>query len=564
MTAGTATPTPAPARSAAPSGRSRIYGFGSVFAKTIRDSRRATIVVAAVLGFLLILVSAAVASAFSTPESRAELAAVIAAVPPILQGLAGKPVNVDSLGGYVNYKYGTFFPLIVSLWSILALSGTLAAETRRGSMEFLAATGLSRRRIAIEKLSAHLLALTITCLVLFVALLLVDAGFATMPQDEITVEMAAGYASWLGLLSLTAGALAWAIAPFLGRGAAVGIAGMVTFAGFFINGYQAAIPGLAPFASLSWFGWTTDHLPLAGQFDWASLLPVVVAIVVLLVIGIEAFARRDLGSIGTIPLPSLPRALMGIEGPTGRAASEQLSTATSWGIGLGFFGLALAGSGSSFIEALNEAPDFLRLLETVFPGADVASPGGFLQLVFVEFGLVLAGLAAATLVARWASDETTGRLEMVLATPMSRARWVLAGWLASLVSIAIFVLMTMVGIAIGATITGGDVVTPVLGALVLGIYAAGLAGVGFAVGGIVRTGIAAPVVAVLTVVTWFFQIVAPALDFPEVIAELALSSHFGQPMLGRWDAVGIVACAALAVGGVLLGMWGMIRRDLRG
>ncbi len=63
----------------------------------------------------------------------------MAAVPPILQGLAGKPVNVETLGGYLQYKYGTFFPLVVSLWSILALSGTLAAEARRGSLEFVAA-----------------------------------------------------------------------------------------------------------------------------------------------------------------------------------------------------------------------------------------------------------------------------------------------------------------------------------------------------------------------------------------------------------------------------------------
>jgi len=560
MSAGTTTPSPA----IAPSGVSRVYGFGSIFAKTLRDSRRATIAVAAVLGFLLILVSAAVASAFSTPESRAELAAVIAAVPPILQGLAGKPVNVDSLGGYVNYKYGTFFPLIVSLWSILALSGTLAAESRRGSMEFLVATGLSRRRIAVEKLAAHILVLTIACVALFVALIVVDGAFARLPQDDITPAMAAGYSLWLGLLSLAAGALAFAVAPFLGRGAAVGIAGMVTFAGFFINGYQVAIPDLAPFANLSWFGWTTDHLPLAGEFDWMSLLPVVVAIVILLVIGVEAFARRDLGSTSAIPLPSPPRALTGVEGPTGRAASEQVSTAASWGIGLGFFGLVLAGSGSSFIEALNEAPDFLRLLETVFPGADIASPGGFLQLVFVEFGLVLAGLAAATLVGRWASDETSGRLEMVLASPLSRARWVVSGWLASLVSIAFIVVLTAIGIAIGATITGGDVVTPVVGALVIGFYAAGLTGVGFAIGGIFGTAAAAPAVAVLTIVTWFFQIVAPALDFPEFVQELALSSHFGEPMLGRWDPVGIVACVALAIGGVLFGMWGLTRRDLRG
>jgi len=203
MTAGTATPTPA----LAPSRPSRVYGFGSIFAKTIRDSRRATIVVAAVLGFLLILVSAAIASAFSTPESRAQVAALIAAVPPILQGLAGKPVNVDSLGGYVNYKYGSFFPLIVSLWSILALSGTLAAESRRGSMEFLAATGMSRRRIALEKVAAHILVITIACVALFLALIVADGAFARLPQDDISAAMAAGYSIWLGLLSLAAGAL---------------------------------------------------------------------------------------------------------------------------------------------------------------------------------------------------------------------------------------------------------------------------------------------------------------------------------------------------------------------
>jgi putative exporter of polyketide antibiotics len=99
---------------------------------------------------------------------------------------------------------------------------------------------------------------------------------------------------------------------------------------------------------------------------------------------------------------------------------------------------------------------------------------------------------------------------------------------------------------------------------VIGIYAAGLAGVGFAVGGIFGTGAAAPAVAVLTIVTWFFQIVAPALDFPDVVQELSLSSHFGQPMLGHWDPVGIVACVALSVAGVAFGAWGLRRRDLRG
>ena len=53
-------------------------------------------------------------------------------MPPILQGLAGKAVNVDTLGGYLQQKYGTFFPLVASLVDP-RLSGTLAGEARRGA-----------------------------------------------------------------------------------------------------------------------------------------------------------------------------------------------------------------------------------------------------------------------------------------------------------------------------------------------------------------------------------------------------------------------------------------------
>jgi putative exporter of polyketide antibiotics len=141
-----------PAEAAVPPIRlkERIYGLGSVFAKTLRDSRRATILVGGVLSLMVIGIGAAIISQFSTPQARQEMGDVIRSVPPILQGLAGKVVNVETLGGYLQYKYGTFFPIIASLWSILALSGTLAAEARRGSLEFVAAGPVTRRRIALE------------------------------------------------------------------------------------------------------------------------------------------------------------------------------------------------------------------------------------------------------------------------------------------------------------------------------------------------------------------------------------------------------------------------------
>ncbi len=540
----------------------RIYGFGSVFAKTIRDSRRATLAVGFIFGLTLIGVSKAIVSEFATPQSRVELGDVIRAVPPILQGLAGKVVNVETLGGYVQYKYGTFFPLVAGLWSILALSGTLAAEARRGSLEFVAATPISRRRLAVQKLLGHVTMLGIAALLIFVSIAIVGS-FATLPGDEIPLEAAAGYTIWLALLALAAGSLAFALGPFVGRGAAAGIAGAVMFGGFIINGYQSAIPALAPFANLTWFGWTTNHIPLAGVYDWPSLLLVAAVVVALLVVGIEAFARRDIGVTSTIPTPSLPRSVVGLRGPTGRVVGHNLPSALAWGIGLGFFGLVLAGSGRSFVEQLAQSPDFVRLLQTVFPNIDVANVGGFLQLLYLQFGLVLAGLAGATLVAGWASDETSGRLEFLLATPLSRLRWVVSGGAGILVGTGVVIGLAIAGIGIGASITGGDITTPMAGAVVLGLFALAMAGIGVAIGGVFGSGYAAPAAALATILTWFVDTVAPALRLPDVVHQLALSAHYGAPMVGRWDLAGIVASVVLALGGVAVGARGFGRRDLR-
>lgn len=540
----------------------RIYGLGSVFGKTLRDSRRATIVVGAVLALILVGVGKAIVTEFATVQSRQEMGDLIRSVPPILQGLAGRVVNVETLGGYMQYKYGAFFPLIASLWSILALSGTLAAEARRGSMEFVAATPTTRRRIAIQKLTGHILVVALACVVVFLALV-VAGSFATLPGDEIPVAAAAGYAIWLGLMALAAGSLAFALAPFVGRGSALGISGAVMFGGFILNGYQAAIPQLAPLANLTWFGWTANHIPLAGLYDWPSLVLGAAVAIVFFVVGIEAFARRDIGVTSAIPTPSLPHALVGLRGPAGRTAGHVLPSALAWGIGIGFFGLAIAGSGRSFVEQLGNSPDFQRLLSTVFPGVDIASVGGFLQLLFVEFGLILAGLAAATLVAGWASDETSGRLELLLATPLSRGRWVVRGALGVVAGVAVVMVLTALGVGIGALMTGGDIVTPIVGTAVLGLYALAMVGVGVAVGGVFGTGAAAPAVALLTVITWFVGILGPALGLPDAVRELALTTHYGQPMLGVWDPVGIIASLLLAVGGVAVGAWGFKRRDLR-
>ena len=118
-------------------------------------------------------------------------------------------------------------------------------------------------------------------------------------------------------------------------GAAAGISGFVTFAGFILNGYQQPVPELAPYANLTWWGWTQNHIPLGGQFDWASVGLLAVVAAILIAVGVEAFARRDLGS-GTARLPiGMPHFLLGLSGPLARTTSLNLGSAFWWGIGVG-------------------------------------------------------------------------------------------------------------------------------------------------------------------------------------------------------------------------------------
>jgi len=64
-------------------------------------------------------------------------------------------------------------------------------------------------------------------------------------------------------------------------------------------------------------------------------------------------------------------------------------------------------------------------------------------------------------------------------------------------------------------------------------------------------------------VTFMIDILVPALKLPEEFRELALTAHFGSPMLGTWDPVGIAASLAIAFGGLGIGAWGFTRRDLK-
>ena len=538
--------------------RRRLLGLGSVYGKTIRDSRLSFIIAAGLLGGMALLMGAAVVQVFPTPETRQEVDALIAAMPASIVNLFGQPVALGTLGGYMTWKYAAIFAMGTALWSIMALSSTLASEARRGSLDLVATTPMGKPRIAIEKVLAHLTLLWLTMVILGVAATLSSNIFGDAALgDQIPLAGGLGFGLWIGSLAMVFGGLAFLLAPVLGRGGGAGIAGIAMLVTWLANGVE----GMDVLATVSPFRWTTNHIPLVGQYDWVPVLLTAALGIALLAGGVVVFVRRDLGVTAGLTLPKLPALVLGTRSPMLRAFGDMLPRALAWGVGFALMGAMLSSLVGSLADQLAQDDNLRATFGALFPTFDLGATGGWLQL-FVELMFIAVGFAGATFVAKWASDETENRLEVLLATPMTRTRWVVAGGVAALLAVAVSTVLFAIGIGMGAAPGGIDATQSMLGTASLGLFAAAIVGVGFAVGGLWRTSLAAEIAALVVVATYIVNLFAPALGLPDWVHGLALTTHLGQPMMGVWDATGIVACLAIAVGGIALGAFGMSRRDV--
>ncbi len=547
-----------------PSIWSRVAGLGSIYGKTVRDSRRAALVVGGVAGLFMFGTGAPYGAApeFSTIELRRQFIAALTALPLALRGLLGEPINLETLGGFLSWRVGNTLPILLGLWPVLALSGTLAGEAARGSLDLLASSPQSRRTIALEKLAGHVTALTAAMLILAVSLWGVGRVFGSLPGDEISISAALGQVVLYGLMMLAAGGVAFATAPHVGRTRALAFGLITLFASYLIYSYATLSPLIDALKPLSFFAWTAGHRPIAGVADWGPVVFLAGVDVVLLAIGVVAFGRRDLGSVanvGWLRVPSLPA---GIQGPFTRQLADRAGVAIGWGLGIGLYGMLIVASAKAFAESLGSLPQITAIIRAIYPGLDLSQPSAVLQLSFFGFGSFIFGLAGASFLAGWASDEGRRRLEVVLSTPRSRLSWSVRSSLGVLAGIGVMTLVVAVLIGIAVATQAGDLVPPVAGIGVLGLAAAGLAGIGLAVGGVVRTSLAAGVTAFLVIATFLIDTLGVALKLPAWVLDLSIYKHLGQPMAGQFDMVGIVAAMVMTVGGLAICAIGLTRRDI--
>jgi ABC-2 type transport system permease protein len=538
-----------------------LRGPGSVLAKGFRDGRRGMLLAILGLGACVLAVGQSTAANYASVASRQQQLASVQQTPG-MGSLFGVPIGVETLGGLIHWRDASLIVLLLGMWSIVALSGAIAGEVGAGSGEMLLGAPLPRRRIAAEKLGAHVATLGIVAVALAATAWLTGIVYYVLPGDSISFLDGLADFGGMALLALAGGAAAFALSQWFGRGTGVGLAVAAFLGSYFVFAYAELVAAFGAIQWLSPFRWLAYHQPLAGSWNVAGLCAVAVLDAALLAVGVVAFERRDVGR--TIPLPRLvlPGRAWFLRGPARRTFLDLRSTALAWGIGLGLATGLIALASQSLASAATSDPGSERFVRQVFGDTDWTSAKGLMQLAFVWFGYVIVALAATTLMRGLASDERERRLEMVLATPVSRVRLLLSGGLGVFAAIGLMSLVIATTTALGVAGSGQDPFGPFAGAWVAGLYAAALAGVALACLGLGGVELAPAIPAALGIGFFAFDTFGSLLQLPSPVTSLSLTHHLGRPMAGSYDWPGMVLLAVLALGGLALGAWGMTRRDV--
>ncbi|MFC4021072.1 ABC transporter permease [Micromonospora sp. GCM10011542] len=379
----------------------------------------------------------------TAPERAAYLAGT--ASNPSIVALLG-PVYGDSVGALAVQRAG-LLALIVALVSVLTVVRHTRTEEEAGRRELLGATVLGR----YAGLTAALLVAYTANLLLG---LLTAGGLAAAGLPGAGSLLFGAGVALTGIVFATVGGLAAQLTESAGgaRGIGLGVLGLAFV--LRLAGDAGGSGGGAEWLSwLSPLGWAARGRAFAGERWWVLLLPVLLTALVAAVT-YPVSVRRDLGA-GVFP-PRLGPATAGarLTGPIGLAWRLHRGQLLGWTVGFGLLGLVLGGAADAAGDAVRGNQQVAEILARLGGSSALAEAylGGTLSIT----GLAAAGYGIqAALRAR--AEEIAGRAEPLLATAVSRTRWLAAHLFFALLGPAVVLAVAglTTGLAYGLSI--GDV-----------------------------------------------------------------------------------------------------------
>lgn len=240
-----------------------------------------------------------------------------------------------------------------------------------------------------------------------------------------------------------------------------------------------------------------------------------------------------------------------------------------WSVGLFAMVFVYVGGYKQYAEAGildTELPEFMGAL---MGELDFATATGYLNAtIYTLLGSILVIIFSMMLGARAiAGEEESGMLDMILAHPVSRTRFVLERFAALVVSITVIGLAVWIGVV--ATTRFAEMAVPIvnIAAATTGLTLVGIVfgAVAFAVGALSGSrALAAGIAAAVAVSTYLINTLAPMYEGLSALQKLSPFYYYlgGDPLREGFDIGGLAVLAVVALLLAGLAVWGLNRRDV--
>lgn len=432
MTTATA-PAHPPAR---PTARLSNAGFTGVIPLLRLAARRDRVLVpVSALGLAAFVALSAQATFDLFPDLRAAQASMAPTLAnPALVAMYGpiSSLGIDSIATFKSVLLGGVF---LALLAYVVVRRHTRTEEEAGRLELLGA-GVVGRRAALTAavlLGTFAVLLTVVLTVGWsIAVGLDPAGSVALGVTWLVIGL-----SWVGvtavaaqLTSSTRGTTGWSLG-------ALAVA-------FLVRAVGDTAAADSPARFLSWLtplGWGVKVSPF-GENRYAIAVLGIALYAVLVVVAYALLDRRDLGA-GVLPSRA-GHERSTIASPGALTLRLARGTLVGWLVAYIVLGIVLgsiAGSVVTFVST-PEIADMLRAL-----GGAAGSVTDLYFATELHFAAVGASALAIALVTRMHTEETTNRLEAVLATPARRVTWALG-------HVALAILASAVVMVVGAAVAG--------------------------------------------------------------------------------------------------------------
>lgn len=487
---------------------------------------------------------------YPTAEARQSVTETMGGPAGIAMSGPSRYLQEYNHGSMMGHQMLGFVVVLAALMSVLMVVRHTRLEEETGRAELVRATVVGRH----AHLAAALTVATLTNLLLGLAL---AVGLGGLGLEGMTWSGSWLYGAAHAAVGISFAAVAAVTVQITEhtRGAS-GIAFALLALAYVLR--AAGDVGTGTLSWLSPIGWAQATYVYVDDRWWPLLLAVGLAA---LLVGVAArlSVRRDVGAGLRQTRPGAAAASGVLASPIGLALRLQRGMLLGFGVGM----LLL---GASYGSILNEVEAMIANVDVL--GEAIADVGGatitesFVSMIMIVLA-IFSSVYVVMATLRPRSEESSGRAEPLLATALSRTRWVGGHVVVAMVGGAGMLVLAGLGLGVPGAIVlaDGSFVLTALGAALA--YTPALwvsAGVAVVLFGFAPR--AAPLAWVVPVYAFGVGYLGQILQLPEWMSNLSPFGHVPQLPADELALTPLLVLVAVAAALVALGLVGMRRRDL--